>query len=74
MEKQFVRALLGFDGAFGIAIPKVTTSVGLASAPPERRDMDLGRIADERNQVAKKAGRNRVVAAEPSTRRRPKAG
>jgi diguanylate cyclase (GGDEF)-like protein len=46
----------------GCELPRVTASIGLASSPPEDRNMELETLAEERKRKAKDAGRNRVVA------------
>ncbi len=46
----------------GHELPRVTTSIGVASAPPDGRTMDLETLAENRQRSAKEAGRNRVVA------------
>jgi len=47
----------------GSKLPEVTTSIGVASTPPENRTADIETLADQRNQKAKDSGKNRVVAA-----------
>lgn len=44
------------------ALPKVTASLGVATAPPSARQMDLETLAEERKRLAKGRGRNRVVS------------
>jgi len=46
----------------GRTLPKVTASTGVATAPPEARQMELETVAEERKRLAKTEGRNRVVA------------
>ena len=46
----------------GQALPLVTVSLGVATTPPEARSRDLDQIADQRQQLAKDRGKNRVVA------------
>ena len=45
----------------GKVLPKVTSSIGIASTPPDPRTPDLDRLADQRQLMAKKAGKDRVV-------------
>jgi diguanylate cyclase (GGDEF)-like protein len=47
----------------GHALPGVTASIGVASAPPEPRTMDLENLADARKRRAKEGGKNRVIAS-----------
>jgi len=46
-----------------ISLPKVTASIGVATSPPESRGSDMETLADDRQNRAKKAGKNRVVAS-----------
>ncbi len=46
----------------GNDLPKVTTSIGVATSPPEQRGQDVETVADERQMRAKKNGKNCVVA------------
>jgi diguanylate cyclase (GGDEF)-like protein len=46
----------------GQVLPPVTASIGVATTPPEKRNRDILLVAEGRNRVAKKAGKNRVVA------------
>jgi len=46
----------------GHVLPPVTASIGVATTPPESRSRDILSIAEERNRLAKKTGKNRVVA------------
>src|SRR6266853_676196 len=41
--------------------PTVTASIGVATTPPESRGMDMETLADDRQNRAKKEGKNRVV-------------
>jgi diguanylate cyclase (GGDEF)-like protein len=43
-------------------LPQVTSSIGVATTPPESRSIDLQNIADGRQQIAKNTGKNRVNA------------
>jgi diguanylate cyclase (GGDEF)-like protein len=43
-------------------LPTVTASMGVASAPPEARAMELETVAEERKRKAKRRGKNRVIA------------
>jgi diguanylate cyclase (GGDEF)-like protein len=52
------RLSLEFDGR---RLPKVTASLGISSSPPEERNRELEVIADRRQLLAKKDGKNRVV-------------
>src|SRR5258708_8527981 len=44
-------------------LPAVTASIGVATTPPESRGMDMETLADDRQNRAKKEGKNRVVAS-----------
>jgi diguanylate cyclase (GGDEF)-like protein len=44
-------------------LPKVTASIGVATTPPESRGKDMETLADNRQNRAKKEGKNRVVAS-----------
>jgi diguanylate cyclase (GGDEF)-like protein len=46
----------------GQALPRVTASIGVATAPPEERAAGLATIAEERKRNAKNQGRDAVVA------------
>jgi diguanylate cyclase (GGDEF)-like protein len=46
----------------GHELPGVTASIGVASAPPEARKMELEPIAEERKRKAKDGGRDMVVS------------
>jgi len=43
-------------------LPKVSTSIGIATTPPEQRDRELENLADERQMRAKTIGKNCVVS------------
>jgi diguanylate cyclase (GGDEF)-like protein len=43
-------------------LPTVTASIGVATTPPESRGKDMETIADDRQNRAKREGKNRVVA------------
>jgi diguanylate cyclase (GGDEF)-like protein len=45
----------------GKDLPRVSSSIGVASSPPDSRSPDLDGIADQRQLAAKKAGKDRVV-------------
>jgi diguanylate cyclase (GGDEF)-like protein len=45
----------------GSVLPPVTSSIGLATTPPESRGTDMETLADDRQNRAKKLGKNRVV-------------
>jgi diguanylate cyclase (GGDEF)-like protein len=45
----------------GTALPKVTSSMGVASSPPGPRSRDLLTLADAAQKAAKEGGKNRVV-------------
>ncbi len=47
----------------GTPLPAVTTSIGLATTPPEQRTPDLETLAGDRNRRAKADGKNRVVGS-----------
>ena len=47
----------------GTPLPEVTTSIGLATTPPEQRTPDLETLAGDRNRRAKADGKNRVVGS-----------
>jgi diguanylate cyclase (GGDEF)-like protein len=47
----------------GHTLPKVTASIGVASAPPEDRKMELETLAEDRKRKAKEDGRDRVIAS-----------
>jgi diguanylate cyclase (GGDEF)-like protein len=44
-------------------LPTVTASIGVATTPPESRGKDMETLADDRQNRAKKEGKNRVVAS-----------
>jgi len=46
-----------------IDLPKVTTSIGVVTAPPEQRDKAIEDVADARQLQAKKNGKNCVVSS-----------
>lgn len=46
----------------GRILPPVTASIGVATTPPENRSRDILSLAEGRNRLAKKSGKNRVVA------------
>lgn len=46
----------------GRKLPLVTASIGVVSAPPESRSMDIEAIAQDRKQLAKDNGKNCVVS------------
>lgn len=46
----------------GKKLPRVTTSIGVATSPPLPRTLDLQIVADQRNKRAKDNGKNCVVA------------
>ena len=46
----------------GVKLPQVTASIGVATTPPANRTMELESLADQRQDKAKKGGRNRVVS------------
>lgn len=46
-----------------LALPKVTASIGVATTPPEARTKDMEILADQRQNQAKKEGKNRVVSS-----------
>jgi diguanylate cyclase (GGDEF)-like protein len=46
----------------GQKLPKVTVSIGVATAPPDARTMDLEGLADFRKFLAKDNGKNRAVS------------
>jgi PleD family two-component response regulator len=43
-------------------LPKVTASIGVATSPPESRGKDMETLADDRQNRAKKDGKNRVIS------------
>jgi diguanylate cyclase (GGDEF)-like protein len=45
------------------ALPAVTASIGVATTPPESRGKEMETLADDRQNRAKKEGKNRVVAS-----------
>jgi diguanylate cyclase (GGDEF)-like protein len=45
----------------GTALPRVTVSIGIATTPPAAREMGLDDLADSRQLLAKKNGKNRIV-------------
>jgi GGDEF domain-containing protein len=47
----------------GKALPKVTASIGVATAPSLPRTMEVKTVAQDRPRQAKRDGKNRVVAA-----------
>jgi diguanylate cyclase (GGDEF)-like protein len=46
----------------GKSLPSLTASIGVATAPPESRNMDIETLAENRQAQAKTEGKNRVVA------------
>jgi diguanylate cyclase (GGDEF)-like protein len=46
----------------GERLPAVTSSIGVATTPPEPRSIDLQNIADGRQQIAKNGSKNCVIA------------
>ena len=46
-----------------ISLPKVAASIGVATTPPNERARDLESLADDRQNRAKKAGKNRVISS-----------
>lgn len=46
----------------GIALPKVTASIGVATTPPADRKMEIKSLAESRKRQAKENGRNRVIS------------
>jgi diguanylate cyclase (GGDEF)-like protein len=46
----------------GDALPQVTTSIGIATTPPEERKFEVETLAESRKRQAKEKGKNRVVA------------
>ncbi len=46
----------------GIALPKVTASIGIATTPPEERKLEIEILAESRKRQAKEKGKNCVVA------------
>lgn len=47
----------------GKPLRNVTASIGVATAPPESRSVEVESIAEHRNRQAKKAGKNRVISS-----------
>jgi diguanylate cyclase (GGDEF)-like protein len=46
----------------GITLPKVTSSIGIATSPPEDRKLEIETLAESRKRQAKENGRNRIVS------------
>ncbi|MFZ1074481.1 MAG: GGDEF domain-containing protein [Verrucomicrobiia bacterium] len=46
----------------GVALPKVTASIGVATTPPADREMEIKNLAESRKRRAKEKGRNRIVS------------
>jgi diguanylate cyclase (GGDEF)-like protein len=44
-------------------LPRVTTSIGVATTPPESRSMDIETLAESRKRVAKGSGKNCVIGS-----------
>jgi diguanylate cyclase (GGDEF)-like protein len=53
----------------GIALPKVTTSIGVATTPPEGRTLDVENSAEDRKRQAKEKGKNRVISINQPAKR-----
>jgi len=45
-----------------IQLPKVTASIGIATAPPEERKFEIETLAESRKRQAKEKGKNQVIA------------
>jgi GGDEF domain-containing protein len=63
LPKQFGKEVESLSLEYkGVALPKVTASIGVATTPPVDRKLEIKDLAEGRKRQAKEQGRNRIIS------------